>query len=730
MTPASAREDDACEPVSVSLRRNPRTCAFASLAVLRTQSDERLVALARAGNEHAFEAIVERYRRPLLRHARRLLTATARGGRGAAGIAVGVDGVATRRRRARAERVAAPDPAQRRAQRAARRGDGESTWSCRTRWRPATRRRTRSSAGMAMRRTLAGVAALPEHQREACCGWPSRGARRQTWLRRSGSPTAPWGSSCCVLGERCARRRPRSRRRVSSSGFRRSGARGDRAAARIAGLAGGAGGGAVGLSLGKLAAIVAVAGTAATGPALTDRRDGPRRPRAAKRTELVLVEPEQVRRDRPGRAFADRTGADARRRSRGPSSGDRRLRVERLRIRRLRVQRLGIRRLRVQRIRRRTAARAPAGRAQRLGHSGSGTSGSGTSGSGTSGSGTSGSGGPSGSGQRQRLERQAAPRRAARAPAARAPAARAPAAPAPALADSAAPGRAAPAAPAPAPDYSIRIERLRLRAARGRAAPAPAAPDSSGLAGDPSRTLPERQWIGVHRCMSRSTPTDGLPRTAARRRPRAAADVRRRAPGTSYPPRGRVEVGECASHLGYVLMGFPRVSETFIASELLRVERAGVPVRLFVIKPVEERERGLRHPVVDAIRAEPVYLPDPRSLTAPLHRWRPAHLRAFAPAIRRTLRAPAARPRPCLRDSRCGQALRDRRRPLRARARSTSRSCSRRSRWPTAARGARRPAPARALRPRDDDDHLARRAHHRPAVLLHRSRPRHLRAAT
>ena len=86
-------------------------------------------------------------------------------------------------------------------------------------------------------------------------------------------------------------------------------------------------------------------------------------------------------------------------------------------------------------------------------------------------------------------------------------------------------------------------------------------------------------------------------------------------------------------------MGFPRVSETFIASEVHRIEEAGVPVRLFVIKPVEERERGLRHGVVDAIRAEPDYLPDASSLTAPLHRWRPAHLRPFAPALRRTARA-------------------------------------------------------------------------------------------
>jgi RNA polymerase sigma factor (sigma-70 family) len=44
-----------------------------SLTLLRTQSDERLVALSREGHERAFEAIVERYRRPLLRGARRVL---------------------------------------------------------------------------------------------------------------------------------------------------------------------------------------------------------------------------------------------------------------------------------------------------------------------------------------------------------------------------------------------------------------------------------------------------------------------------------------------------------------------------------------------------------------------------------------------------------------------------------------------------------------------------------
>ena len=44
-----------------------------SVRLLLTQSDERLVDYARAGHERAFEALVERYRRQLLRYCRRLL---------------------------------------------------------------------------------------------------------------------------------------------------------------------------------------------------------------------------------------------------------------------------------------------------------------------------------------------------------------------------------------------------------------------------------------------------------------------------------------------------------------------------------------------------------------------------------------------------------------------------------------------------------------------------------
>ena len=45
-----------------------------SSALLRTQSDERLVALAREGHERAFEVIVDRYRKALMRYCERALS--------------------------------------------------------------------------------------------------------------------------------------------------------------------------------------------------------------------------------------------------------------------------------------------------------------------------------------------------------------------------------------------------------------------------------------------------------------------------------------------------------------------------------------------------------------------------------------------------------------------------------------------------------------------------------
>jgi glycosyltransferase involved in cell wall biosynthesis len=110
-------------------------------------------------------------------------------------------------------------------------------------------------------------------------------------------------------------------------------------------------------------------------------------------------------------------------------------------------------------------------------------------------------------------------------------------------------------------------------------------------------------------------------------------------------------------------MGFPRVSETFIASEIHRVEQAGVPLRLFVIKPIEEREQGQDHPVLDAILARPEYLPDPQGLTKPLHLWRWRDVREFMPALRRCARRRPAGVARAVRTA-VAQAFRDRRSPL------------------------------------------------------------------
>jgi RNA polymerase sigma factor (sigma-70 family) len=50
-----------------------------SISLLGAQSDQRLLALARDGHERAFEALVQRYRRPLLRYCRRMGLSDARG---------------------------------------------------------------------------------------------------------------------------------------------------------------------------------------------------------------------------------------------------------------------------------------------------------------------------------------------------------------------------------------------------------------------------------------------------------------------------------------------------------------------------------------------------------------------------------------------------------------------------------------------------------------------------
>ena len=64
--------------------------------------------------------------------------------------------------------------------------------------------------------------------------------------------------------------------------------------------------------------------------------------------------------------------------------------------------------------------------------------------------------------------------------------------------------------------------------------------------------------------------------------------------------------------IAYVLKGFPRLSETFIANEIYLLERMGLRLRLYSVKREDAPES---HPVVAAIRAPLTYLPAATSLS-------------------------------------------------------------------------------------------------------------------
>lgn len=94
--------------------------------------------------------------------------------------------------------------------------------------------------------------------------------------------------------------------------------------------------------------------------------------------------------------------------------------------------------------------------------------------------------------------------------------------------------------------------------------------------------------------------------------------------------------GTSEAEVAYVLKGFPRLSEMFIASEIYRLEQLGTRLRLYVIKPSDESQH---HGIVDRIRAKPDYLPPTTSLSATsLYRWLRTHLKDFLPALRSVAR--------------------------------------------------------------------------------------------
>jgi len=91
-----------------------------------------------------------------------------------------------------------------------------------------------------------------------------------------------------------------------------------------------------------------------------------------------------------------------------------------------------------------------------------------------------------------------------------------------------------------------------------------------------------------------------------------------------------------AAAIAYVVKGFPRLSEIFIASEILRMEANGVPLRLLVIKAADET---VRHAVVNEISVTPEYLPHADSLSRTTFAvWLRANLPRFLPSVGRVTR--------------------------------------------------------------------------------------------
>jgi len=88
--------------------------------------------------------------------------------------------------------------------------------------------------------------------------------------------------------------------------------------------------------------------------------------------------------------------------------------------------------------------------------------------------------------------------------------------------------------------------------------------------------------------------------------------------------------------IAYVLKGYPRLTDTFITSEVYRMEQQGLRLRVFVIKPCTE---PVPSDLLDKIAAKPVYMPDTTSLSkSSLFKWLSANLKHFMPSLRRVMR--------------------------------------------------------------------------------------------
>src|SRR5579864_5989855 len=117
--------------------------------------------------------------------------------------------------------------------------------------------------------------------------------------------------------------------------------------------------------------------------------------------------------------------------------------------------------------------------------------------------------------------------------------------------------------------------------------------------------------------------------------------------GSTPPAAGRV---------AFVLKGYPRLSETFIAQEIRALEQRGLDIQIVSLRHPTDRAR---HPVHGQIRAPVLYLPEylrdePRRVLAG---WRQARLLPGYTAARRAWLSDLARDPTPNRIRRFGQAL-------------------------------------------------------------------------
>src|SRR5919109_2919958 len=243
--------------------------ASPSLAFLRTQSDERLVALVRAGHDEAFEAMVRRYRRPLLRHGRRMLDH----GQAEDVVQQALLSAWTGLRRGDEVRSLRPwlhtivHNTALNAIRANGHEHAELSGSLSTGDVPHDELERRLSA----KRTLAELATLPERQRTALVGMALEG-RSQDEMARA------LGLSGGALRQLVHRARTALRAAATAvtpmptaNWLAAVGARTEPVGARVAELLSGAGSAGVGATLAKLSVVAVTAGGVAAGPALVDQ---------------------------------------------------------------------------------------------------------------------------------------------------------------------------------------------------------------------------------------------------------------------------------------------------------------------------------------------------------------------------------------------------------------------------------------------------------------------------